>query len=296
MAYYRMGHISEAENAFITCLKQAPLFAAAYKKLADIARHHRRDPHAFIQLRERMLQARLQMRDIRAGKTQPNNSQQSITDLPMMLDQGIDTTSDSDKVITVVSGLPRSGTSLMMQMLEAAEFDIFTDGKRTADTSNLKGYYEHEQVKSLLQANDKTWLTDAKGKVVKVVAPLLSSLPLKLKKTDESLHYRVIFMHRNMEEVLHSQQTMLGDEARSYAQNPSKAYVQQVNHAMEWCKRNNIPTISVDYNALVQGKGTHKDAISKLTQLCNISDPLVSKLYTAIDPTLYRSTFEKASQ
>ncbi|MBK6374535.1 MAG: hypothetical protein IPF67_15705 [Saprospiraceae bacterium] len=102
--------------------------------------------------------------------------------------------------ITVVSGLPRSGTSMMMQMLEAAGLDIFTDKERTADDSNPKGYYEHEAVKNL-QHNNK-WLPEAKGKVVKIIAQLLSHLPA-------NYHYQVIFMERDVLEVIASQQKML---------------------------------------------------------------------------------------
>ena len=74
-------------------------------------------------------------------------------------------------MITIVSGLPRSGTSLMMQILEANGFDILTDNIRQPDENNLKGYYEYEKVKSLIK--DNSWLNKAEGKTVKVIAQLL---------------------------------------------------------------------------------------------------------------------------
>jgi hypothetical protein len=102
--------------------------------------------------------------------------------------------------ITVVSGLPRSGTSLMMQMLEAGGLPILTDNLRTADPDNPKGYYELEQVKQL--ERDQSWVPRAVGKVVKVVSPLLRHLP-----ADHS--YKIVFMRRDIEEVLASQRHML---------------------------------------------------------------------------------------
>jgi hypothetical protein len=103
-------------------------------------------------------------------------------------------------VVTIVSGLPRSGTSMMMKMLEAGGLAPVTDNFRTADEDNPKGYYELEKVKEL--KNDKSWMPEAKGKVVKVISALLQELP-----TDHE--YRVVFMRRNMQEILDSQRQML---------------------------------------------------------------------------------------
>jgi len=106
----------------------------------------------------------------------------------------------SDETITVVSGLPRSGTSMMMQMLGAGGLAVLTDGKRGADADNPRGYYEYEAVKSLGQ--DASWLASAGGKAVKIVSALLIHLP-------DGFDYRVIFMRRPIAEVLASQRAML---------------------------------------------------------------------------------------
>ena len=103
--------------------------------------------------------------------------------------------------ITIVSGLPRTGTSMMMQMLEKGGLDIFTDKERTADDNNPKGYYEHEAVKTL--PSNKNWLLEANGKVVKVIANLLPHLPSRFR-------YRILFMERDLHEVVASQRKMLG--------------------------------------------------------------------------------------
>jgi hypothetical protein len=105
--------------------------------------------------------------------------------------------------IVVVSGLPRSGTSMMMRMLEAGGVAPLEDGIRGADVSNPKGYFEFEPVKDLDRARgDVTWLPEARGRAVKIISFLLTWLP-------EDFNYQVIFMQRDLDEVLASQQQML---------------------------------------------------------------------------------------
>src|SRR5208283_3954323 len=103
-------------------------------------------------------------------------------------------------MITIVSGLPRSGTSLMMQMLVAGGMTPLSDGERKADTDNPRGYLEWERIKQL--PKEPGLIAEAEGKVVKVVSQLLLSLP-------EGPHYRIVFMQRPLAEVLKSQEQML---------------------------------------------------------------------------------------
>jgi hypothetical protein len=103
-------------------------------------------------------------------------------------------------MITIVSGLPRSGTSLMMQMLVAGGMAALSDGERRADADNPRGYFEWERIKQLPQ--DPNCIAEAEGKVVKVISRLLISLPA-------GHEYRVLFMQRPMPEVLASQDEML---------------------------------------------------------------------------------------
>jgi hypothetical protein len=104
--------------------------------------------------------------------------------------------------IVVVSGLPRSGTSMAMKMLHAGGLEVMTDGLRAADESNPKGYFELEAVKELDKSGNLAWLKDARGKVVKIISFLLTWLP-------EQHDYRVVFMQRDLHEVLASQNKML---------------------------------------------------------------------------------------
>jgi len=104
--------------------------------------------------------------------------------------------------VVIVSGLPRSGTSMAMKMLEAGGMELVVDNIRTADEDNPKGYYEDERVKELAEMDDKDWLRQARGKVIKVVSSLLNNLPA-------GNAYKVVFMRRNLHEVLASQTKML---------------------------------------------------------------------------------------
>jgi len=104
--------------------------------------------------------------------------------------------------VVVVSGLPRSGTSMAMKMLEAGGMELVVDNIRAADVDNPKGYYEDERVKDLADMEEKEWLNRARGKVIKVVSSLLNYLPA-------SNAYKVVFMRRNLHEVLASQTKML---------------------------------------------------------------------------------------
>ena len=104
--------------------------------------------------------------------------------------------------IVVVSGLPRSGTSMAMKMLHAGGLEVVTDGLRQPDDSNPKGYFELEAVKDLDKKGDTAWLAGARGKGVKIISFLLTWLP-------EHYDYRVVFMQRDLDEVLASQNTML---------------------------------------------------------------------------------------
>lgn len=107
---------------------------------------------------------------------------------------------DTTLPITIVTGLPRSGTSLAMQMLAAGGVEPFTDGERTADESNPRGYLELEAVKQLKK--DASWVPSARGKAVKVISHLMAELP-----RDET--YRAVFVERDMDEILTSQEKML---------------------------------------------------------------------------------------
>ncbi len=148
---------------------------------------------------------------------------------------------DPARTITIVSGLPRSGTSMMMQMLEAAGFEIASDGRRVADRDNPKGYYELDAVKRLRE--DASCPGEAVGRAVKVIAPLLPSL-------SGDSDSRVIFVERALDEVLASQRAMLDPKRVSGAQPDDdalkRAYENQLSEVKSWlASQTNVRTAFV---------------------------------------------------
>jgi predicted AlkP superfamily phosphohydrolase/phosphomutase/tetratricopeptide (TPR) repeat protein len=159
--------------------------------------------------------------------------------------------------ITIVSGLPRSGTSMMMQILDAAGMDMLTDKKRKPDNNNPQGYYEFEPVKRLMI--DKSWLPEASGKTVKIIAQLLPFLPV-------SYNYKIIFMRRNMSEILISQQIMLGKkadtEAKIFPIKLNEAFEKQLKKVEDWLDAQaNIEILNVNYSDVVENPDEEFDAI-----------------------------------
>jgi hypothetical protein len=186
----------------------------------------------------------------------------------------------SDETITVVSGLPRSGTSMMMQMLGAGGLAVLTDGKRGADADNPRGYYEYEAVKSLAQ--DASWLASARGKAVKIVSALLIHLP-------DEFDYRVIFMRRPIAEVLASQSAMLdrlghagprGDDAR--LADLFARHLDEVDALLR--RRPEIVCLDVDYPAVVDSPLRVAEAVSAF--LDGALDP--ARMAAAVSPELHR--------
>jgi hypothetical protein len=149
--------------------------------------------------------------------------------------------------VTIVSGVPRSGTSMMLRMLSAGGLEILTDGIRAADTDNPHGYFEWEPVKSLKR--DATWVAGAVGKGVKVIYYSLADLPA-------GYCYRVLFMHRNLDEVLASQAAMLQRRGVT-AQSPDDAamkrlFENELREVAEWLAGQPAFTVlNVDYAAIL---------------------------------------------
>lgn len=153
----------------------------------------------------------------------------------------------ADKPIIIVSGLPRSGTSMMMNMLNAGGLQIVSDEIRRADDDNPNGYFELEAVKQLAQGNFM-WLQNANGKVVKVISSLLEYLP-------SQYSYKVIFMEREIREILASQQKMLANRNEVNRADDAEMELQFRNHlavVKAWLVRQaNIEVLYVNFNSLV---------------------------------------------
>ena len=154
------------------------------------------------------------------------------------------------KPIVVVSGLPRSGTSMLMKMLDAGGMAIMTDSERIADIDNPKGYFEYERIKDLEKETDKSYVREGRGQVLKVISFLIKDLP-------DDNDYRVIFMRRNLDEVLASQNKMihrLGTEDSTAAEDAMKeAYRNDIVRTRLLCKnRPNFELIEVNYKNTIE--------------------------------------------
>lgn len=179
----------------------------------------------------------------------------------------------------IVSGLPRSGTSLMMSMLEAAGYNILIDMVRTADKNNPKGYYEYEPVKRLKYNN--SWLLDAKGMVIKVVSPLLTYIPL-------SQPYKIIFMQRKLSEVIASQNKMMkrsNTSDKNYDENLIKDFELHISNVMKWLNnQTNMYVCYINFNQLLS---TPQNTLIKLAEYLNISNK-IDVMCSIVDTSLYR--------
>lgn len=182
--------------------------------------------------------------------------------------------------VTVVSGLPRSGTSLMMQMLQAGGLPALTDGLRSADENNLRGYLEFEPVKRL--RSDRSWLPQARGHAVKIIHLLLRDLLL-----DGSLQYRIVFMQRPTEEVIASQHRMLQRDGKTGA-DPAvlkKVFENQLAQLQVWLDlQADIAVWPVSYHRVV---GQPQAVAEELANFLGL--PLdIAAMVQAVDPALHR--------
>ena len=185
--------------------------------------------------------------------------------------------------LIVVTGLPRSGTSLLMQMLAAGGVGVLTDDLRPADEDNPRGYLEFEPVKNLLR--DSKWLSEARGKAVKIVAPLLVALP-------PGLACRVILCERDLDEVLDSQQRMLRHRNQPLADTPERRRVLKDEYQRTLDRAKGMLTARPDSQLLVVRHGTMISDAHLTAERINsfLGGGLdVEQMTKAVDPTLYRN-------
>ena len=188
--------------------------------------------------------------------------------------------------ITIVSGLPRSGTSLMMQMLEKGGVPIYTDKQRIPDENNPKGYYEHEAVKSL--GKNKQWMVEADGKAIKIISHLLFELPARFR-------YKILFMERDLDEVLMSQHKMLvrNGKAKEGTINLKLAgpFRQNLERVKSWVpQQKNISILYVSHAALMADGAEEIERINQF--LGGHLD--TAAMATVIDRSLHREKSQKS--
>ena len=182
--------------------------------------------------------------------------------------------------VIVVSGLPRSGTSMMMRMLAAGGMRIVSDDRRRADEDNPVGYYELERVKDL-ERGATDWVAGARGAAVKVVSPLLRHLPPRFR-------YRVIFMERDLREVLASQRKMLA-RRREDDGVPDEELLWRYREHLETVRfqlrfRPCFETLFLDYRSSVASP----EATARRVAAFVGGDLDLDAMTAAVDPALYR--------
>lgn len=219
-ALWRGGHPREAEAFLRTAVAQQPVFPAAHRLLVSFLERVKGDVVAAWDHRRLASESRKLIRQRRAGirptgkhllevraglgKPEPGLPRASFTAKPA-------------ECVVIVTGLPRSGTSMMMQMIRAGGFPVLADDTRLADESNPRGYLEFEPAKRLVR--DRSWIGKAVGKAVKIVAPLVQHLP----RDDAAPPYIVVNMRRPVGEIVASQRAMLRRDGRAGADIPDQA-------------------------------------------------------------------------
>ncbi|MBI4850094.1 MAG: sulfotransferase domain-containing protein [Nitrospirae bacterium] len=195
-----------------------------------------------------------------------------------------------DDIIIVVSGLPRSGTSMMMKMLDACKMPLLIDNIRKADEDNPKGYYEFEKVKDL--EKDNSWLDLARGKVVKIVSPLLRYLNM-----DNKFRYRIIFMLRSIDEILASQKKMavrLQQKEDNIDDNILRQnYSVHLEEVKKWMgQQENIEVLYVNYSDAIEAPVAVAESIGNfLGMKLNMQD-----MTKVVDSALYRNRAQQSDE
>jgi len=189
-----------------------------------------------------------------------------------------------EETIVIVSGLPRSGTSMMMKMLEKGGLEVLTDKVREPDEDNPKGYYEYERVKELPE--ETGWLEDAKGKVVKVLGELIKHVP-------EGYDYKVIFMEREIDEVVESQEKMLKRKGMDTGERSKEEMKRTLTEYSRILKRRmnshpDMDVLYVSYNDIVSFPKPVIESISVFLGGSLDTD----KMMSVIDECLYRNRAE----
>lgn len=291
VALARMGFLDRATSAWETSVRLKPDFWPGHVRLAR--RFRRQDPPRHAWHRE-------QLERIRRGRETPDGPALQLhlpayTSEPVEPDQGgsfppaelgLPRPAFPEGVVTVVTGLPRSGTSMLMQMLAAGGLSPLTDGVRVADDDNPRGYLEHEGIKSL--ARDASCLDAAAGTLVKVVVPLLPHLPAKHR-------YHVVLIERDLDEILASQRTMLERLGRTESLGePEKlkvAYRRLLRMARDRLSMHpGIRALRLSHRWLLANPQAGADAI-----VAFLGGRLDSgKMAAVVDPELHRQRSDKA--
>jgi predicted AlkP superfamily phosphohydrolase/phosphomutase len=290
LMHYVMGHAllglrdyAGAEQPLRIAVSQSPGFARAHALLSRLYGDHLQRPqeaaYHFIQAERLKKRRRAEKETTEELVVTPEPVAR-----PVFASRPGATSPDPEQDVVVVCGLPRSGTSMLMQLLAAGGVEPLTDGKRVADEDNPRGYYEYEPATRLPQ--DSTWVKEARGRAVKLVLPLVPFLP-------PGERYRLLLIQRDLTAVVASQEKMLvrlGREAEG-AQMGQEAliheYCGQEHRVQRWLEaRPGIGIMALDYDAILGNPGGTAEAIGEF--LGRTLD--VEAAAQAVHPELKRQT------
>ena len=302
LAHRGLGKFESAVASLNEAIRQNPNFEEAHAALADIHENHLVDATlaaehrtaaedlAAANRRESEASARIEFETKSIDELakhlptieeetsnpdfEPSLEQNRMSERPLEGDEAA-----KRAEVVVVSGLPRSGTSMMMQMLAAGGVPIFTDGERGADENNPRGYYEVDLAKGL--ARNNRWLHDCDGKAVKVVTPLIRHLP-------QAIDYKVIHMLRPIDEIVRSQSRMLErlDKKGSDLADEQMGRIMRndAHAAASMLKIHGQAVLPIDYADVLAEPARAAAAISAFLG----RDLDEAKMAQAVDPSLHR--------
>jgi LPS sulfotransferase NodH len=299
LMHYVMGHAlmdrgdhAAAEQPLRIAVSQSPGFHKAHQLLSRLYADHLNRPNeaALHYVSAEVLKRR--RREVRQGAN-ANSELEGSEELeledapvtrPVFPHRAGDAMSDPTREVVVVCGLPRSGTSMLMQLLVAGGVPALTDGLRAADEDNPRGYYEYERATHLHE--DKEWLPEARGRAVKLVLPLVPFLP-------RNETYRLIVIQRDLTAVVASQERMLARLGRAEqaanltAEALMREYRAQEQRVVHWLTaRPGIATLPLDYDAILRDPQGAAEVVAAFLG----RDFDVAAAAQAVDPTLKRQT------
>jgi tetratricopeptide (TPR) repeat protein len=294
VALHRLNRLRPAIEALSVAVIQNPDFPEAHRRLAHIFDTRMKDPETAAHHRKLARDASHRLKTVKLdrksrgvfAKRRPMTSDQSppapLGVRPATVPEPVATAKKPvpwRQTVIVVSGLPRAGTSMVMQMLQAGGIPLLADNHRPPDKDNPRGYFEYQPVKGLRQTDE--WLARAAGKAVKVVAPLLDGIK-------PGPEYRVVLVERDLEEVLGSQRKMLENQERDGGElsdtRLKTIYAKQIRQVKRTLSENGVPLLCLDHRRCITDPSAEADRINAF--LGGRLD--TSAMAAAVDPALYR--------
>ncbi len=288
-ALVQLEQFAQAERPLLNCLRLAPKFVRAQRLLARVYRHLGQTDKASIcemQSHKVLLEEKIQARDKLAALRESTDARAAVraAEDAIKLAETERLKAEYDAIepldFLIVSGLPRSGTSLMMQILQAGGLPLMTDAKRLADEDNPEGYYEWEEIKKL--AKNPRLIEPAAGKAVKVISALLPSLPGKHR-------YKILYMVRPTAQVVDSQWAMLARQGKMPKSEKQHLIETQEHHSRQirevLKKSDRVELLEINYPALIANP---QPILNELKEFLGEKFLLSPQVEACIKPTLHR--------